>query len=170
MLVYSVCKLNFFILNIRVDRPLLRKYTPVDADAVFAFAADPEVARFGIAEVPSIGQVGELLQHKAEKARQQPCMDYELDVVNPLTETVSGVVERFVETSHHAPNFDGSQARIGCALARPFWGKGFATEIVRHLLRLGFDELRLDRTGAPCVSEDLRSVRVLTTAGLRQEG
>ena len=158
------------MLELRTDRLLLREYTPDDAQAVFAFAADPEVARFRIAEIPSIGQVQELVQHKTQKAQQQPRMDYELAVVNRNTQMVIGEAELFVENFHHAPNFDGSQARIGYALARPFWGQGFASEIVRELLRFGFDELRLHRIYAPCVPENTGSVRVLTKAGLRQEG
>jgi len=50
------------------------------------------------------------------------------------------------------------------------WGKGIATEAAKHLLDLGFGELRLHRIWAACLPENPASARVLEKVGLRKEG
>ena len=50
------------------------------------------------------------------------------------------------------------------------WGKGIATESVRHLLDFGFWELGLHRIWASCLPENPASARVLEKVGMRKEG
>lgn len=50
------------------------------------------------------------------------------------------------------------------------WGQGYATEVAELLLRVGFEQLELERVAATCDPENLASARVLEKAGLRYEG
>jgi RimJ/RimL family protein N-acetyltransferase len=58
---------------------------------------------------------------------------------------------------------------LGYALNRHYWGKGYATEATRALVRFGFTKLKLHRLWATCDNRNKASVRVLEKAGLRFE-
>lgn len=51
-----------------------------------------------------------------------------------------------------------------------FWGKGFATETTKRMIRLGFEELKLHRIEAGVEVNNLASIRVLEKAGMTNEG
>ncbi|MBU8934147.1 MAG: GNAT family N-acetyltransferase [candidate division Zixibacteria bacterium] len=58
-------------------------------------------------------------------------------------------------------NWSDKNAEIECWLARPYWGKGFASEALKLLLRFAFGELKLHRVYAMMVSINEPSVRLL---------
>jgi len=62
------------------------------------------------------------------------------------------------------------RAEIGYWIGPPHWGKGYATEAVGAVLRYGFDELGLYRIYADHFAGNDASGRVLTKAGMLQEG
>lgn len=62
------------------------------------------------------------------------------------------------------------KAEVGYALARRLWGNGMATEALEAVIRLGFDELNLNRLEARCTLENTSSMRVLDRAGFTREG
>ena len=64
---------------------------------------------------------------------------------------------------------DGS-AELGYWVGRPFWGRGYATEAARMVLRFGFEELGLAKVTARCLERNPASYRVLEKAGMRFEG
>ena len=53
---------------------------------------------------------------------------------------------------------------------RTYWRHGYATEAVRAILALGFQELDLHRVVATCDPRNVGSWRVLAKAGMRREG
>jgi ribosomal-protein-alanine N-acetyltransferase len=62
-----------------------------------------------------------------------------------------------------------TEIEIAYALAKSHWGRGFATEAARAVLRFGFEELKLDRIVAVAVPENAASRRVLEKIGLAFE-
>ncbi|MEX0287668.1 MAG: GNAT family N-acetyltransferase [Flavobacteriaceae bacterium] len=61
-------------------------------------------------------------------------------------------------------------ATIHYSILPKFWGKGYATEAVKALLKFCFEGLGLHRIEAGCAIENLASIRVLEKVGMRQEG
>ncbi len=55
-------------------------------------------------------------------------------------------------------------------MGRRFWGQGYASEAVQSVLRMAFQQLRLNRLEARCMLANQASARVLEKAGLRHEG
>lgn len=51
-----------------------------------------------------------------------------------------------------------------------FWGKGYATEVLKEILRIGFEELNLHRIEAGCAIDNIGSIRVLEKSGMNKEG
>lgn len=65
---------------------------------------------------------------------------------------------------------DRRSGELGYAFAPSSWGKGYATETARALLRLGFGLLRLDLIEAYAMVDNPASCRVLAKAGLQRIG
>jgi ribosomal-protein-alanine N-acetyltransferase len=53
-------------------------------------------------------------------------------------------------------------------LAPVHWGRGLATELVRTLLRYGFEELGLDRVDGSSDAPNVASLRVMQKAGMHE--
>lgn len=59
---------------------------------------------------------------------------------------------------------------IGYFLAKPYWGKGIATDSVKKMTEFGFKKLKLTRVWAMISSDNPASGRVLEKAGYKLEG
>lgn len=66
-------------------------------------------------------------------------------------------------------NYDDTQSdiEVGYILHKRYWGKGYATELVTALLRLGFVDLNLNKLVAMTHLSNIKSQRVLEKAGMR---
>jgi [ribosomal protein S5]-alanine N-acetyltransferase len=61
-------------------------------------------------------------------------------------------------------------AELGYWLGPDYWGKGYATEAAREILRYGFEDLRLHRIFATHFKHNPASGRILKKIGMRYEG
>ena len=61
-------------------------------------------------------------------------------------------------------------AELGYWLGASYWGKGYATEAAREMLRYGFEDLRLHRIFASHFKHNVASGRILKKIGMRYEG
>jgi RimJ/RimL family protein N-acetyltransferase len=145
----------------RTERLTLRRPRPSDAEAVFdAYAADSEVARFVRWRPHS--SVEETEHYVAE------CVaawggDTRFPWVIELNEGGGplGMVELRVA---------GFKAEVGYVLARPFWGRGLATEALRPVVGWALSRPEIYRVWAVCDAENVASARVLEKAGMEREG
>ena len=94
-----------------------------------------------------------------------------------IIEKASG---EFIGTGNLRPGLDTNSAaemgygpddvELGFGLRKPSWGRGYATEVARALVRRAFTELGAASVVACVTDENVASVRVLQKAGLRQVG
>ena len=63
----------------------------------------------------------------------------------------------------------GVQAELGWCLDPAYGGQGLATEGVRELMRLCFEDLGIRRVTAICFADNVSSVRVMERVGMRRE-
>ena len=75
---------------------------------------------------------------------------------------IGGIGLRLVEAHRNA--------ELGYWLGVPYWGKGYATEASREMLRYGFEELKLHRIFASQFKHNPASGNVLRKIGMRHEG
>ena len=61
------------------------------------------------------------------------------------------------------------RGEIHFSILPDFWGNGYATEAVRHLIKFGFDELHLIKIEANSSTENIQSMRVLEKVGMIKE-
>jgi RimJ/RimL family protein N-acetyltransferase len=62
------------------------------------------------------------------------------------------------------------EADMGYVLSPDQWGRGYATEAARAILRFGFTGLGVHRVWSCCVPENTASAHMLEKIGMRQEG
>lgn len=63
-----------------------------------------------------------------------------------------------------------SQAELGFWIGVPWWGRGYATEAARAVIRFGFEELEINRIYAHHMVRNPASGQVLRKIGMTQEG
>lgn len=61
-------------------------------------------------------------------------------------------------------------AKLGYAIAADQWGRGYATDAARTILRFGFEDLGLHRVTAAIGPDNLASIAVVKRLGFRREG
>ncbi len=148
---------------LETDRLILRKMTPDDAEAVFAYASDPEVTRYTAWDTHrTIEDSRAFLELVLGKYRSGGEPDW-------------GVVykgdHRFVGTCGFV-NWEAGHARaeLGYVISRGYWGRGLMPEAVRTIIAFGFERMNLNRIEARCIAENAASARVMEKAGMAYEG
>jgi ribosomal-protein-alanine N-acetyltransferase len=145
------------------DRLILRKMTPNDAEAVFAYASDPEVTRYVVWEthrsIEDSKALLDLVTSKYESGGEP-----EWGIVYKGDHRFVGTCGIVSWEPYHA------RAELGYALSRDYWGRGFVAEAVRAMISFGFKEMNLNRIEARCIAGNTDSARVMEKAGMLYEG
>ena len=144
-------------------RLMLRRISWHDAPDVFAYASDPEVARYTTWEA----------HRSLDESRD--FISYILDLYMNGQVAPWGVI---LKTSHKligtcgfvAWNVTHARAEIGYALGRAYWGQGLMTEAAREVVEFGFERLDLNRIEARCEVPNVASARVMEKLGMSYEG
>lgn len=147
---------------IRSERLLLRDLRPDDLEAAFAFAGDPEAAKWSTWGAMTRDEARAwVAQAVAQNAPGRRIFDLGVEHEGRLVGTVflGGVGPAELRT-----------AEVGYTLHRDAWGRGFATEAVRAVSRFAFRDLGLHRLQATAAPENVASQRVLDKAGFQREG
>jgi ribosomal-protein-alanine N-acetyltransferase len=151
-------------MELSTSRLLLREFCAGDHAAVHAFASDTEVTRYTDWGPNSPHDTTAFLTEVVRDSRSLPRSRFALAVVDREDDLVIGSIELRITSGSH------KRAEMGYVLARPWWGRGYASEAAAALLRFGFDELGLHKISATCDPGNAASARVLTKIGMRREG
>ena len=149
---------------LETERLLLRRMRPEDAEAMFAYASDPEVTRYVLWETHnSIVDTRNFLNFVAESYGRGDFGAWGI---------VFKETGAFIGTCGFDAGYSPEHARaeVGYALSRDYWGRGIMPEAVRALLRFGFEMLDLNRIESRCILENKASARVMEKAGMVHEG
>ncbi|MFQ3307696.1 MAG: RimJ/RimL family protein N-acetyltransferase [Candidatus Midichloriaceae bacterium] len=65
---------------------------------------------------------------------------------------------------------DNQDVEVGYTLHKKYWNKGYATELAKAFINLGFTKFHLDRIVACCESENIASSNVMKKCGMRYNG
>lgn len=143
-------------------RLALRRFTRDDLDWLTTLRGDPEVMRYA---------GGPRDRADSEELLQIRMLDYYEaypGLGNWLTaERATGEAVGFHLLNHIRGE---SIIQVGFFLARPFWGRGYAAEMGRAVLRHGFETLGLPTIAGIATLDNVPSQRVLTKIGLERHG
>ena len=145
------------------QRLALREFHPRDAENLYRLNRDPRVMRY-----IGNGSVGTRASADVAIARaRRHYRDYPGLGVWPAEERVSGAFIGWFCLKYIPATIE---VEVGYRLLPRVWGRGFATEGARAIVRYGFDVLGLYRIVGLTHPDNLASQRVLCKAGLREAG
>ena len=147
--------------EIRTARLHLRQIQDVDLPEFAAMNADPEVMEF----FPGVWTEAECAVALAKIRQAFSSRGFGVYAVEADGE-FAGIVGLWV------PEFEAAFTpcvEILWRLARPFWGRGYASEAAKAVMDLAFERLALTEVLAFTVAGNERSMRVMEKIGMRRD-
>lgn len=148
--------------EIRTDRLVLRPLRASDAEGLFAYRGDPEVARFQSWEPQSLDEMHALIAAEQGRGSDEPGWS-QLAIAEAATGVLLG------DIGIHILESDPRQVELGFTLAPHAQRRGYATEAVRAVLHELFVRLGKHRVVASTDPRNARSIALLRRLGFRQE-
>ncbi len=147
---------------LETERLVLRRFTETDVDNLFDLDSDPEVMRFLTGGKPTPRDVirNETLPRYLHY--------YERFAGFGFWAAIEKSTGEFLGWFEFRPPEDSGpeEIELGYRLRKSAWGKGYATEGSRALIRKGFTELGVRRVAASTMTVNIASRRVMEKAGL----
>lgn len=149
---------------IETDRLILRKFTIFDAQDMFDYASNKNVSKYVTWPVhQSIdnakGFIDEIVNNYRKGDFPAPWA-----IVYKSNNKVIGTVD-FVNY-----NDENKCAEIGYAISEDYWKKGITSEAAKAIMKVGFEQLNLNRIEALCHVDNIGSARVMQKLGMKLEG
>ena len=148
---------------LETERMVLRRFTAADVDHLVDLDSDPEVMRFLTGGTPTPREViqNDILPAFLRSYERLPGFGVWAAIEKASGEFLGWF--SFQPKDAARPN----DVALGYRLRRAVWGRGYATEGARALIRKGFTELGVQRVFATTYQDNLASRRVMEKAGLR---
>jgi len=146
---------------LETERLILRRFTESDADNLYELDNDPQVMRFingGIATPRKVIQ-DEHMPVFLRLDRNYPGYGF-WTVIERSTGKFLGWL------SFRPTGSNPVEVTLGFRFRKAAWGKGYATEAARALIRKGFTEMGVQRVLATTYQDNLRSQRVMQKIGM----
>lgn len=148
---------------LETERLVLRRFTEADVDVLCKLDGDPEVMRFITGGRPTPRDV---IRADTLPRFLRAYERFEGFGVWAAVERSTGEFVGWFE--FYPPDGRGpEEAELGYRLLRSAWGRGYATEGSRALIRKGFTELGVRRVVAETMAVNAASRRVMEKAGLK---
>jgi ribosomal-protein-alanine N-acetyltransferase len=146
------------------DRLILREFTKEMAPDVQRLVGEWEVIRtlLGVSYPYKDGMAEEWI------ATHRPAYEAGERVTWAVVQREEEALVGSITLHHLQPIHDS--AELGYWLGRPYWGRGYATEAGREVVRYGFEDLGLHRIGASHLGSNLASGKVMRKIGMTHEG
>ena len=148
---------------LETTRLTLRRFTTADEDNLVELDGDPEVMRFLTGGKPTPRE------EIRDRILPRLLAYYERSEGFGFWAAEEKSTGHFVGWFHFRPRLREPRAgeiELGYRLRRSAWGKGYATEGSRALIRKGFTELGVERVFAETMAVNLGSRRVMEKSGL----
>ncbi len=149
--------------RLETQRLVLRRHRRADAPRLAQLLNNWEVVRW-LAQVPFPYTEKDALDWISQTGRNWvEGRDYQFVAVLKETNEVVGHIGIRMDV----PRPTGE---LGYWFGQPYWGLGYGAEAARAMVAFGFLELKLERLWATYLPENVRSLTVLSKAGLMPDG
>ena len=141
----------------------LRKLNMHDAQDIFDYSQDPQVARYVLWEAQtSLSEARSYIRYMLRKYRlgEPASWGIEWKETGRIIGTIGFMwIQR-----------DNAAAEVGYSLSRAYWNRGIMTEALGEILRFGFRSMNLNRIEAQHETENPASGAVMRKCGMQREG
>jgi ribosomal-protein-alanine N-acetyltransferase len=148
---------------LETERLLLRQITLDDAEDIFEYAVDPEMAKYVSWDPHTSIEDSIHFIHAMIKKYERICLS-DWGIVYKENNKFMGTCGYGWWSSAHA------RAEIGYALSKKYWNRGLMTEALRKVVTFGFEKMKLNRIEARCFIANRASEKVMQKIGMKFEG
>ncbi len=149
--------------TLKTERLTLRAMHPIDTEDMYDYAHRDEVARFLLwSPHPSQSYTKDYLYYVQSRYALGDFYDWAI---------IDRESRRMIGTCGFAKiDTENDSAELGYVLNPDFWGKGYAREAAREVIRFGFEMLDLNRIEARFMEGNEASLAVMKKLGMTFEG
>lgn len=141
----------------------LREMTPNDVTAILKHLGNPEVAKFiDMQPIKSDEQADEWLKWMGSFFSARDGLRWGITLKADNTFIGSAGIGNW--------NREARYAEVGYDISQPYWGHGYATEVVTSIIAFGMNRMHLNRIEADVIAGNDGSMRVLEKLGFQHEG
>lgn len=152
-------------MELETDRLKLKEVSRNDIEYIHQLYSFPEVDEYNTLGIPeNIERTMELVEPMIEAQNEEDRKFYSWKIVKKESDELIGMA---------GITLSGNRFRLGeiyYELLPSEWGKGYATEIAKMLIKTGFDVFGLHKVEAGVATENIRSIHVLEKVGMTREG
>lgn len=149
--------------NLDTPRLRLRKLTMQDAQDIYHYSRDTEVARHVLWDAHrSIGESRAYLRFMLRKYRFKEPASWGIEYL-PTHEIIGTIGFMWIQT-------DNAAAEVGYSLSRDYWNQGIMTEALKAVIEYGFSYLNLNRIEAQHETSNPASGAVMRKCHMVKEG
>lgn len=145
---------------LETDRLTLYRFTPADVETILTLDSDPVVMRYVIPP---------RTRPEIEKYVADVLADYDRFPGLGRWLAHERATGRFVGIWMLKPLQETEHIEVGYRMFEEFWGRGFATEVARALVRHGFETVRLRQIVGITHPDNAASQHVLEKCGLQYQ-
>ena len=150
---------------INTYRLLLEEICWSDLEVIHAIHSFPEVDEFNTLGIPKdIDETREVIRKGIEEKGNPKRGAIHWKIILKETKTVIGLAGMFLSRDKF------KLGEIYYKLIPEHWGKGYATEVSKALIKSGFEDFDLHKVEAGVACENIGSIRVLEKSGMTREG
>lgn len=155
---------------LETERLILRPFAPGDLEDVYREVfSDPEVCHFYCGKTKSREETAEWLAYRITEWKYSPFG--RLAVVLKASREFTGFVglEAYINSwlPETPPHCNAIEVELSFAFGKRYWGRGYAFEASRAMIRYAFDELKLPRLVGGAARENERSRKLQERLGYR---
>jgi RimJ/RimL family protein N-acetyltransferase len=145
----------------------LRGYERSDLEAIMKWINDEEVTQFLGGEILALPQSSIAEMKFIESAAERPALAADRSLV---IETVAD--RKYLGgVAFHGINWHNRAAGVGIVIGdKSYWGRGYGSDAMRVLMRLGFDKLNLHRLWLHVYEFNQRAIASYERCGFKREG
>lgn len=149
--------------TLETGRLTLRKLTLDDAEDLFEYTSDSEVAKYTSWEAHrTIDDTRGFLNFVIRKYEDKQAAPWGIALKE--NQKVIGTCGYL----NWIPQF--RRAELAYALSRDYWGKGIMTEAASEVVAFGFERMDLHRIEAMCLRDNAGSIGLMRKIGMKREG
>ena len=144
-------------------RLVLRPVRMADAEDMYEYSRDPEVARHVLWDAHrSIHQTREYIRFLLRQYRNASPGTFAI-ALRDSGKVIGTIGFMWVQT-------DNRSAEVGYSLGRRYWNQGYMSEALKAIVEFGFIRLNLNRIEAQHERDNPASGHVMLHAGMKHEG
>ncbi len=147
------------------DRIVIEEITLEDAEVIHHLHSFQEIDEFNTLGIPKdLDETIQYLMPLIQAQQSNPRKSFFWKIMLKVSSDFIGIAGLTLS----AEKFKSGE--IYYKIMPGYWGKGYATEVAKLLVNLGFKNFHLHRIEAGVATENLRSIRVLEKIGMTREG